>query len=218
MRDDPLTRGGGTCSDPSGSPLFEISCRDSLSAPQESHFMACLVWFSSFSYYLSVFPIHLFKKYFVAASRNQVLAMLETSGEPGRAPASLEHVATPPLLSSSVIGAITRGHRLRRFQHTEQDPVNQGGMGPMWPESPRGDLWRDFRGWSSLHEPCLGPFVASPGHLLTLIFFVRPGSLTLSSKHTYIIPAPAEEPLPCSVDQGSYKERGSQPCKTWRLI
>ena len=52
--------------------------------------------------------------------------MLETSGEAGRAPASLEHVATPPLLSSSVIGAITRGHRLGDSRTGSSEPRGHG--------------------------------------------------------------------------------------------
>lgn len=131
---DPLMRGGCTCSNPSGSPLFEISCRDIFIS--SSRIMAVALWHvwsdSSFSHHLFSSFIYLNERYFMSSSMNKDSA-LETNGEPSRALASLELVPTPPLLPSSVIWTITRGHRLgdsrtlSRIQCTK-GPWDQPGL------------------------------------------------------------------------------------------
>lgn len=100
---DPLMRGGCTYSNPSGSPLFEISCRDIFIS--SSRIIAVTLWHVSSDWAfpitsLSSSLIYLSEKCFLRSMNRD--SVLETSGEPGRAwlPWSRPH-PSPALLCHS---------------------------------------------------------------------------------------------------------------------
>ena len=83
---------------------FEISCRDIFIS--SSRIIAVALWHvwsdSAYSHHLFCSFIYLNEKYFMSSSMNKD-SVLEISGEPGKALASLELVPTLPLLPSSAI-------------------------------------------------------------------------------------------------------------------
>lgn len=149
---DPRGHADCNCSQPSGSSLFEISCRESLSAPQESVLLlsSMSVWFNSFSYHPSIFPIHLFKDHLVGAfcewARSWAGAQWWTQESlcscwaychpsPPSPPCHLSHNYRP---------------QARTFRDSEWESVRSGA----W--EPEGWLTGHEK-WSALVGPVLGP-------------------------------------------------------------
>ena len=143
---DPLMHGGCTYSNPSESPLFEISCRDIFIS--SSRIIAVTLWhvwsdwaffphylFPSLAFSLTIFLPHYLPHSFIwVRNVSWVLLWTETlcwrpvenqvePGFPGAVPT--------PLLPSSGIQAITRGHSLggfRTLSRIPKGPWDQGGL------------------------------------------------------------------------------------------
>lgn len=207
---DPRGHADCNCSQPSGSSLFEISCRESLSAPQESVLLlsSMSVWFNSFSYHPSIFPIHLFKDHLVGAFCEWARSWAGAQWWTQESLCSCWAYCHPSSPSPLVIWAITIGHRL------EHSGTLSGSQWDQGPGSLRGDLqdMRSGQPWWALSWALRILIWIS----LALNFFVRRASLAYPSTPIYAIAPHLLRGLPHAVHQDS-SEWGHQPCKTWSL-